>query len=294
MNLSDVSIIIAFRNASENRLRNLKTNIRALRAMENHYLNMPEIVVVEHGSCVDLEYLNIDFRDWLREEMCVRHHTIHSPATAVKDGTDPFNKSRAFNVAVRSLVHEPILMFIDADMIAHPGVYELAAEVLRTKPVEAVHMYTSFFNLSQEDSKSFELSDEFYQRMKETAVPPTGTYEVTETRLDSHSPLFGGMVAVTRRAFEIVGGCEESFEGWGGEDMAMSYKLQRLVNCAALQTDQAYHLWHEPAPGALLRGGRNEPNWSKYQEFVQRFENDPQAFFEHCQKSALTYGRLTS
>jgi hypothetical protein len=55
----------------------------------------------------------------------------------------------------------------------------------------------------------------------------------------------GGMLAFRRECFERTGGWGEGFEGWGGEDDHMMYKIKKL-GMREESTDQAcVHLHHE-------------------------------------------------
>lgn len=63
----------------------------------------------------------------------------------------------------------------------------------------------------------------------------------------------GGIVAITRDAYETVGGIDPRFEGWGGEDLSLAYALDTLVTTGARMGGDLIHLWH-PHPAPNLRG----------------------------------------
>lgn len=63
----------------------------------------------------------------------------------------------------------------------------------------------------------------------------------------------GGIVAITRAAYETVDGIDPRFEGWGGEDIAFAAALQPLVGKPARLAGDLIHLWH-PHPAPDLRG----------------------------------------
>ncbi|MGH8106448.1 MAG: galactosyltransferase-related protein, partial [Arenimonas sp.] len=58
----------------------------------------------------------------------------------------------------------------------------------------------------------------------------------------------GGSIAITRKAYEEIGGFDESFIGWGGEDNEFweRAKTRRLWPYAFLPI---VHLWHAAQPG---------------------------------------------
>ena len=67
---------------------------------------------------------------------------------------------------------------------------------------------------------------------------------------DIHYPPYtgckgGGLVVLSRRAWEEVGGIEPRFVGWGGEDVAFGYALELLVGKPHIGNGRLIHLWHE-------------------------------------------------
>jgi hypothetical protein len=80
----------------------------------------------------------------------------------------------------------------------------------------------------------------------------------------------GGIVVVSRAAWDIVGGVDPRFEGWGGEDLAFGYALRTLIGRPIRLNAELVHLWHPPAapdlrPGvesaALLERYRSALSW---------------------------------
>lgn len=68
-----------------------------------------------------------------------------------------------------------------------------------------------------------------------------------------HGPSGGGIVVLTREAWETVGGVDERYEGWGGEDVSFGWALHALVGAGSRIGAPLYHLWH-PHPAPNLRG----------------------------------------
>lgn len=63
----------------------------------------------------------------------------------------------------------------------------------------------------------------------------------------------GGILAITRRAYDTVGGIDPRFEGWGGEDRSLELALNTLVGRVPFGPAPFFHLWH-PHPAPSLRG----------------------------------------
>lgn len=66
-------------------------------------------------------------------------------------------------------------------------------------------------------------------------------------------PPGGGIVVLTREAYNTVGGIDPLFLGWGGEDVSFGWALRTLVGRECRFDDPLFHLWH-PHAAPLLRG----------------------------------------
>ena len=56
------------------------------------------------------------------------------------------------------------------------------------------------------------------------------------------------MVVVPGNLWRELGGADEGFVGWGGEDIALSLALQTFGGGMQRQPGVVWHLWHAPAP----------------------------------------------
>lgn len=61
-------------------------------------------------------------------------------------------------------------------------------------------------------------------------------------------PAGGGIVVLTRDAFDQVGGIDPRFTMWGGEDISFGRALDTLVGPHVRLDGTVWHLWHEPMP----------------------------------------------
>lgn len=86
-------------------------------------------------------------------------------------------------------------------------------------------------------------------------------------------PAGGGVVVLTRAAYETVGGVDERFLGWGGEDVSLGWALRTLVGPGRRMGSTLWALWH-PHPAPERRGSpASEQLVARY----RRARDDPQA-----------------
>jgi GT2 family glycosyltransferase len=70
-----------------------------------------------------------------------------------------------------------------------------------------------------------------------------------ETLTSIEQNLQGGSIAATREAYAAVGGFDEGFIGWGGEDNDFRERAHALGAVYAFGYLPMIHLWHPPQPG---------------------------------------------
>jgi hypothetical protein len=151
----------------------------------------------------------------------------------------PFNKAWGLNLAL-GFARGPLLAVGDADVLAP---HTLAAAVERCRQVVAVKPYRSIVDLTPE----------------ETARVRAGEWGLLPARPDQALPnregqgeyvVFGGGLFLIQREWLVrLGGFDERFRGWGGEDDAMTQKLRRAgVEAMQLDGPPAVHLWHPRSP----------------------------------------------
>lgn len=152
---------------------------------------------------------------------------LHSPP---RHPGMPYGRSWAFNVGARS-AKAGILVFHDADLLV-PEAY--AAEIVErvAEGFEAVNLKRFIFYLSETSS------------MRTARTLTVGPHEVPTAVVQNAQ---GGSIAVTRSAFEAIGGFDETFVGWGGEDNEFWERCQtrRVYAWGYLPL---VHLWHPPQP----------------------------------------------
>ncbi|MBS0558306.1 MAG: glycosyltransferase [Proteobacteria bacterium] len=150
----------------------------------------------------------------------------------------PFNKSWGLNIGFRLSVN-PWLVFADADIVLGDALAEAATHL--DKGYQAIKPYRRLIDLDDAESMRVRTGDFDFVPQRDAAAP-------NREGVGEHIVFAGGVVLIARAAFVRMGGWDERFRGWGGEDDAMSYRLER-ARVAGIELDSrpAVHLVHPRA-----------------------------------------------
>lgn len=173
-----------------------------------------EIIVVEHSS--EAHY------HWVAHRGVVYEH-IPMPSGG------SFNKSLAFNRGV-SLARGEVVVLHDADVLVPCRFLESVSQLLEMG-YEAVRPMRFLFGLGESDSKEL-VSNRNLEQL---------------STIDYIHQNFPGLNTALRKAvYWAIGGHDERFVGWGGEDNEF---LERLETRKLFKGAYTYgvHLWHPPA-----------------------------------------------
>lgn len=176
-------------------------------------------------ECVVVEQ---DVKSRLRGVLPSWVKVVHSPPPSVDM---PYCRSWAFNVG-RQHASAPILVLHDNDMLV-PLDYASEIERRVSQGFEVINLKRFIFYCTSEHTTEI-----FAGRENLTARPPEAIVQNLEG---------GGSVAITCDAFDQIGGMDESFIGWGGEDnefweRAQTRKVWPFGYLPLL------HLWHHAQP----------------------------------------------
>lgn len=148
----------------------------------------------------------------------------------------PYCRAWAFNVAA-AVARAPVLIFHDNDLVVPDG---YAGEALRRirQGFEVVDLKRFIFYLTPAATEKL-ISRHRLAAQVEMALQNAGA---------------GGSIALSRAAFDDLGGFDEDFVGWGGEDVEFWDRcLTRKVWAHA--TLPLLHLWHAAQPGKRATRG---------------------------------------
>lgn len=217
----DISVLIGHRGLE--RLPLLLATLKSLASQENVSL---ECIVIEQ----DVES---KIRDCLPR--WVRY--LHQKSDA---GNDKYNRSAAFNYGVRH-ARGPIILLHDNDMLV-PTSYCHDIKDIVSRGYQALNIKRYVFYLGESDTAK--VLSSFHELSHCTP-------EYVLQNLEA-----GGSMAITRKAYLEVGGMDEDFVGWGGEDNEFWNRCSTLDRWIWGYLP-VIHLWHESQPLKLNTNNTN-------------------------------------
>jgi len=154
----------------------------------------------------------------------------------------PFNKSWGFNVGVRAS-RGSLLAFGDADVLCRALPTAVAAA---RSGAPVVRAFSTAIDLDEAESEMLRAD------LSCLSDPSFGAAASDRTQSGEFPPLSGGLVLFQREFLALLGGWDERFLGWGGEDNAMDIKIKRAALRVAMVKDSpGFHLAHRRASGTV-------------------------------------------
>jgi len=169
------------------------------------------------------------------------------------DSEGIWNRSQAINRASTLAGDWEQAVVIDADTVHEPYMLLNAIYLLRNNPGSVVP-WTVRWKLSESGTERF-------LARGVRGVPRHNRDDLDKqdgTPLRIHVLYRGGTIAVSRESWELVGGFDERFEGWGHEDVAFRVALNTLTPTRVREIrGSIWHLWHPRAtphqPNEILK-----------------------------------------
>lgn len=181
----------------------------------------------------------------------------------------PFNKSWGLNVGAR-LTTASWLLFHDADIVFGDALDDALAA--RDQGHHAISPFKRMLDLNPDTSA--------HVRAGAFDWLPTDQNIPDRAAQGEFLPLAGASILLSRSAYLAVGGWDERFLGWGGEDDAMSDLLRRArVPALTLNTRPALHLFHR-------RHSPSTPGQPNYRNNVALLEHQQQLSDAELTRSA--------
>jgi hypothetical protein len=235
----DVTFVVGVRGTG--RLPQFRATLSSLLAQEGCSC---EVVVVEQS-------FRREFESMLPGSVRYEHLQLESPDM-------PFNRSWALNRGARCATGRIVILH-DADMAAPAGFAAAVRDTL-DRGFEAMRLARFIFYLSQAESE-----------VAWTSHSLSHVRRVDRVVQNNPTP-----IALTRDAYLKIGGHDESFYAWGGEDNDFLDRARtlKIVEGTFLPL---FHLWHPEAPNrsgdrnaGLLAARRALPIGERIQELTRR------------------------
>jgi glycosyltransferase involved in cell wall biosynthesis len=213
-------------------------------------------------QCSDSASERVKNWEWLE-----RYWKAQLPGAEVIMGRDyeaveksiPFSKSVAVNNAA-SKASGDIFVIVDADgYIPAEYVLQCADEIRRAR--KRGHRlwfvpYRQFYRLNAEATQQV-LQSNPYEPYQFPSPPDAG--DVQDTTGSQKGHWFGALIQIVpSEAFDIVGGWDARFRGWGGEDHAAMRAFDTLYSPHKTLPTKVLHLWH---PMLSPKGSNTWVDW---------------------------------
>lgn len=177
----------------------------------------------------------------------LRYWAAELPDAEIILGTSnrrPFCKTQAFNRAIRSS-HGKVLVLLDADAYMSGKPLERCADRILADPNDHLWFvpYRRLFRLSQAITYQIVHSDPTDPLR---LTDPPDPFDIDgDPVMSSYGRRYGAMaMVIPREAFDALGGFDERFRGWGGEDASILRALDTLWGKHKSVNTAIYHLWH--------------------------------------------------
>lgn len=180
-------------------------------------------------------------------------------------GSEPFNRAWCINEGARRAWPWDVIIAIDADVIegSVEQVHQAVETAQRTGAMTVAH--TAGRDLSVIGTRKLLRGDEFV--WEENLA---GMREVCDSRVN----------VLRADLFELLGGYDVRFEGWGHEDVAAFSAAECARGPAQRIPGSSWHLWHEP----MLGRSQKTREWRRGRSLNDRYAYAARRGFAEVQK----------
>ena len=151
------------------------------------------------------------------------------------ESTDAFNKACASNRGF-SASTDDVIAIVDADTLMDSRTFTAALNRVASRD-EVIRPFSRLIELTKDQRDTY---------LQSAVLPQPTQTDRDDSREGDVLPLCGGIVIMQRARYFSVGGVDERFQGWGGEDDALSDSLVRTgATIKVVKNEPAFHLWHD-------------------------------------------------
>ncbi len=188
-----------------------------------------ESIAGQRGPAVECIVVEQDTEALLPRHLPPWVRYVHTPPA---QPDTPYNRSCTFNAAAPHALGK-VLVLHDNDMLV-PADYAVQIIDRVARGYDVVNLKRFIFYLTQQHTQAV-----LHRGAGLLDAAPSSIVQNLEG---------GGSVAISREGFDRIGGMDESFVGWGGEDnefweRASTLRVWPWANLPIV------HLWHAPQPG---------------------------------------------
>jgi hypothetical protein len=176
------------------------------------------------------------FRDWNLHWVRKRYEILMPDVELIigEDQSKLFNRSRAINQAAAKATGD-LYLIVDGDIFFGT---KLIDKILDAAPH---HPWIIPFR------RGYKLTFQASKTVTQSGLIQLPT-RLRVNEVECNCDYYGAFMNVmSRKAFETVGGMDERFFGWGGEEEALATALDTLVGEHFRMDETIFHLWHPPA-----------------------------------------------
>lgn len=182
-------------------------------------------------------------------EWLVRYWLHELPYAEILIGTSSspiFCKGEALNNAA-SRSHGKVLAILDADAYLRGSVLMgCVNNILEAQQNNTNLWYVPYRNLYRLSPKTtFDIVASDPKAPLRLPTPPDPSMLLNNGGTIQYGHKYGAMLMIfPRTAYNIIGGFDERFKGWGGEDIALVKALDTLFSHYKTTSNDILHLWH--------------------------------------------------